>query len=206
MRRLLLALPASAALVAATASYGTGPVSAPLSGDWALETAQSRLSFVTIKAGQIVEAHRFETLSGAVAADGKATFAIDLASVNTGIEVRDQRMRDFLFQIPQFPKATVTTQIDPTAVSGLEIGEQLILPVEASVNLHGLDAPVEAELAVTRIAADKVKVETTAPIIVDADSFALGDGIAKLQELAKLPSITNEVPVSFSLVFEHTAP
>ncbi|MBT0670420.1 YceI family protein [Novosphingobium profundi] len=209
MRRIPLVLTACAALMgvaSTTASWGTAPsASAPLAGDWALEKPASHLSFVTIKAGQVVEAHRFDTLSGTVGADGKARFAIALGSVKTGVDIRDQRMRDILFQISQFPEATVTTQLDPAKLASLAVGQQVTLPVTATLSLHGQDAPIETDLAVTRIAADKVQVATISPIIVDAGSFALTEGLAKLQELAGLPSITEQVPVSFSLVFDKTA-
>jgi len=175
---------------------------APLDGAWALDGAQSRLAFTTVKAGEIAEAHGFKTLSGSVAADGAASLSIDLASVATNADIRDERMREFLFETGAYPAATVTAQLDPAAFSALKVGESKLQPIEATLDLHGVKGPVAAELSVTRIAADKVKVETTAPIIVDAGSFNLTAGVAKLQELAGLPGITPQVPVSFSLVFE----
>ena len=54
-------------------------------------------------------------------------------------------------------------------------------------------------LAVT--SGDKLIVSSTKPIIVQASDFGLVDGILKLQELAKLPSIATTVPVSFVLTF-----
>ncbi|MCJ2184363.1 YceI family protein [Novosphingobium sp. 1949] len=203
MRSFPLALTTGAALLIGLCAAAPNTAPPPLAGSWMLEQGASRLSFVTIKAGEVVEAHRFDTLSGSVAADGTATFAIDLASARTGVDVRDQRLRDILFQTAQFPKATVTTRIDPAKLRGLAVGAQTLLPVEATLDLHGASAPIETTLAVTRIARDKVEVETSAPIIVDAGSFGLEGGLAKLQELASLPSITAQVPVTFSLVFDH---
>ncbi|MDZ4139430.1 MAG: YceI family protein, partial [Erythrobacter sp.] len=47
---------------------------APLTeGAWTLDPADSRLSYVSIKAGEIAEANRFDSLAGSVAADGTAT-------------------------------------------------------------------------------------------------------------------------------------
>jgi polyisoprenoid-binding protein YceI len=174
---------------------------APLDGAWTLDAAQSRLAFTTVKAGAIAEAHGFRTLSGSVGANGAATLAIDLASVSTAVDIRDERMREFLFQTSAHPSATVTAQLDPAAFSALKVGESKLQPVAATLDLHGIKSPIEAELAVTRIAPGRVKVETAAPIIVDAGTYGLTEGVAKLQELAGLPGITPQVPVTFSLVF-----
>lgn len=178
------------------------PADAPLDGAWALDASESRLSFTTVKAGEIAEAHGFKTLSGSVGADGAASLTIDLASVATNADIRDERMREFLFETGAYPSATITAQLDPAAFSALKVGESKLQQVTATLDLHGVKSPVEAELAVTRIGENRVKVETTAPLIVDAGTYGLAEGVAKLQELAGLPGITPQVPVSFSLVFE----
>ncbi len=205
MRRLFLALPAGTALFAAACSSPSETPAPPLTGNWALEKPTSRLSFVTVKAGQVVEAHHFETLTGSVSADGTAKLDVNLASVKTGVDLRDQRMRDILFDVAKFPEAHVTMRIDPALVNDMAIGAQTTLPVGAALSLHGQTSEIQTSLAVTRIAADKIRVETTQPIILDADSFALGDGLAELQKLAGLPSITAQVPVTFSLTFDKTS-
>ncbi|HSG33025.1 MAG TPA: YceI family protein [Sphingomonadaceae bacterium] len=174
---------------------------APLDGTWALDGAQSTLGFTTVKNGAIAEAHSFSALSGSVGADGAASLTIDLASIATNIDIRDERMREFLFETGTFPSATATAQLDPAAFANLAVGESATSPVSATLDLHGAQQAVDAELTVTRISADKVKVETAAPVIVDAAAFGLDAGVAKLQELAGLDSITPQVPVSFSLVF-----
>jgi polyisoprenoid-binding protein YceI len=174
----------------------------PLAGDWSVDGSRSLVSFATVKAGDIGEAHEFTGVSGSVAADGTAELDIDLATVSTGIDVRDQRMRDILFDVAANPVAVATVKLDPAAFSGLGVGDSVTLPVTATLSLHGVEGEVEAELEVTRIAPGAVQVVTTKPIIVDAASFALTDGVEQLRELAGLPSITPVVPVNLSLVFK----
>ena len=65
-----------------------------------------------------------------------------------------------------------------------------------------IEAPVETQVTVTRIAEDKVLAVSSEPVIVSADTFELTEGLGKLQELAGLPSITPVVPVSFSITFQ----
>jgi len=43
--------------------------------------------------------------------------------------------------------------------------------------------------------------ETVDPIVVDAAAFGLAPGLAELQKIANLPSITPAVPVTASLLF-----
>jgi len=200
MRPLLrsLALPA---LFFVAACSQEAPTPAPLTGDWTLDGTASHLSFVTVKAGSLAEAHMFSALKGSVSANGDAKVEIGLASVATGVDVRDERMRSILFDVAAYPMATVTAKLDPAAYQGLAIGQTISVTLPAKLNLHGVEGDVEASLAVTRAGPDKVLVSTVKPIIVDADTFGLGEGVDKLRDLAKLPAITHAVPVTFTFAF-----
>ena len=176
---------------------------APLAeGTWALDPAGSRLSYVSIKAGEVAEANRFDTLSGTVAEDGTASLDIDLASVNTGVDIRNERMREIFFDVAGNPKATVTAKLDPAAFAGLAVGQSLTRPLKASVTIKGASSDVETEVLVTRVAEDRVTVVPTAPVIISTDMFGLTDELGELRALAQLPSITPAVPVTFSLAFK----
>jgi polyisoprenoid-binding protein YceI len=178
---------------------------APLiEGSWALDPTGSRLSYVSIKAGEIAEANRFDKLTGSVAADGTATLDIDLASVNTGVDIRNERMREIFFQVADNPKAIVTAKLDPAAFAGLAVGQSLTRPLKATVALKGATSEVETEVLVTRVSADRVTVVPTAPVIISTDMFGLTDELGELRALAQLPSITPAVPVTFTLAFNRS--
>jgi polyisoprenoid-binding protein YceI len=178
---------------------------APLiEGSWALDPTGSRLSYVSIKAGEIAEANRFDKLTGSVAADGTATLDIDLASVNTGVDIRNERMREIFFQVADNPKASVTAKLDPAAFAGLAVGQSLTRPLKATVALKGATSEVETEVLVTRVSADRVTVVPTAPVIISTDMFGLTDELGELRALAQLPSITPAVPVTFTLAFNRS--
>jgi len=55
---------------------------------------------------------------------------------------------------------------------------------------------------VSNLSETKLVVSSMKPIIINAQRFALVDGVKKLQELAGLPSISNAVPLSFVLSFK----
>lgn len=179
---------------------------APLpDGAWQLVADQSNIGFVSVKAGNVGEAHSFTKLSGSVQPDGTVGVAIDLASVDTGIDVRNQRMRDMLFEVASFPDAKLTAKIDPAAVKALKPGERKMMNVPVTLDLHGTTNSIEAPLTVTRLAGDSVLVETAKPLILDASAVGLEAGLGKLQEIAKLPAISPAVPVTASLVFRPSA-
>jgi polyisoprenoid-binding protein YceI len=186
---------------AGTASSETAAVKPATQGDWAIDTAASHVDYVSIKAGEVAEANRFEKLTGSVAADGAARVEIDLASVNTGVEIRDERMREIFFQVADNPSAVVTAQLDPAQFTALAVGQVVVQPLSAKVAVKGMEADVEAQVQIARLADNRVIATTTKPIIITTDMFGLTDELGELRALAQLPSISPAVPVTFSLVF-----
>ena len=180
----------------------TGLLSATARADWSLDNTHSRLSFVTTKAGAIAEVHHFGTLSGTVDGAGNVEITIDLATVDTMIPVRDDRMRQMLFQVAQFPTATIAAKIDMVTLSGLDTGSSTMVDTDAQVSLHGQTQTVPIQLVVAKLSSSRLLVTTVQPVVVVASQFALADGVEALREVAGLPSISPAVPVSAVLSFE----
>ncbi|MEE4207407.1 MAG: YceI family protein [Erythrobacter sp.] len=198
----ILAAPASLVL-AACVGEPEAPEAAN-TGDWQVVPEASRLTYVSVKSGEVLETNRFTGLSGSVSEGGTATVTIDLSSLDTGVDIRNQRMRDLFFEISDYPTATVTAAIDPEAFADLAVGETTVQPLAATLNLKGVEGQIDTEVDVTRTSADRVVATSSEPVIVYADAFGLGEGIEQLREIAGLPSITPAVPVTFALVFERT--
>ena len=194
----------TAAIAATIALAACGPTEpAPVDeGAWTLDGPASHLSYVSVKSGEIAETNFFRELEGSVSVEGDATVEIDLASLETGVDIRNERMRDIFFEVADHPKATITAKLDPRVYESLKVGDSTIAEVKGTLNVKGVEAPVEAEVDVTRTSPDRMMVVTTKPVIVMADALELTEGLAKLQELAGLPSITPAVPVTFSLEFK----
>ena len=167
---------------------------------WTLDNDASEISFVTIKAQDVAEVHRFATLSGAVDEAGVATVNIELASVDTLIPIRDERMREMLFETDLFPTATVRAQIDP-AWQTLALGASVRADAEVMLELHDEQVPLTAELLVSRLAEDRMLIATLKPVVVNSGSVNLTEGVEALREIAGLPSISKAVPVSIVLTY-----
>lgn len=198
---LTLGLAACAQQAADTPGDAPSSPAAVTEGTWTLDPAASQITYVSIKAGEVAEANRFDRLTGSVAPDGTASVVIDLASVETGVDIRNERMREMFFDVAANPTATITARLDPQAFAGLAVGQALTRPLKASVSIKGVTADIETEVLVTRVADGRVTVVPTAPVIISTDMFDLTDELGELRAVAQLPSITPAVPVSFILAF-----
>ena len=163
-------------------------------GGLTLDNALSSLSFVSIKKGTVGEAHTIDKLSGSLSAEGDLLVTLDLSSVNTNIDIRNERMKKHLFETDKNPTATVSAKIGKVAdgVSRVKGAVEL--------NLHGVKKNVDFD-AIAVMSGGNLVVSSAKPIIIKASDYGMEDGIAMLQKLAKLPSIATAVPVSFVLTF-----
>ncbi len=167
---------------------------------WSLDNAASELSFVTTKADNVAEVHTFDLLNGTIANDGSVQISIELASVNTMIDIRNERMREMLFETSLFPNASITAKVDLAAITAMAPGSTSRVSLDFNLELHGTSKSFTADVMFTRLA-DGAMATTLKPLVVTADSFALVAGVEKLREVAGLTRISNAVPVTFTIVF-----
>ena len=168
---------------------------------WELDNNSSTLSFVTVKADHVGEVHTFDQLSGDINDDGSVQITIELASVNTLIDIRNERMQNMLFETNLFPQATISGEIDLDAVAEMDAGVSQAISVDFDLAIHGESSSYTVDVLVTRTESG-VLASTVKPIIVMADTHGLVSGVEALREVAGLPSISRAVPVSFAVVFE----
>jgi polyisoprenoid-binding protein YceI len=172
----------------------------PAYADWSLDNTRSSLSFVTVKAGDIGEVHRFVELSGSVG-DSGAKVVINLASVDTLIPIRDERMREILFEIASHPTATLSADVDRAAIEGMNPGTTMAMSISGDLTVKDNTSGFASQVMVAKLSAKEVLVAATQPIVVAASTVGLDAGVEKLREIAGLPSISQAVPVTFVLVF-----
>ena len=155
-----------------------------------------------------MESHRFGTLSGGVSDDGVATLNIDLNSVQTGIDIRNQRLKEMLFNTGQTPTATVAIELGDnlTQVQGLGAGDVMTLAVPAQVQISGETRQLNTQLRVQHLGGQQFLVSSAQPLIITADQFGLEGGVEALRNVAGLNSISIAVPVDFALFFKADGP
>ncbi len=201
--RVFLAIAAAAVVLAAIRLAALPEAAAPApEAAWRVDPAASRIAFVSTKNGEISETHRFAEVRGEVSEAGAARVEIPLSSVRTGIDIRNERMREMLFEVADFPLAEIRAEVDLAALEGLALNAAEELSLDLEVDAHGATARYEVPVKVVRLWEDRVAVSSLAPITVEAGDFDLAAGIEALREVAGLDSISGEVPVSFDLVLE----
>ncbi|RAS24094.1 MULTISPECIES: YceI family protein [unclassified Pseudomonas] len=173
----------------------------PAHANWHLDGESSRLSFVTGKNGDTAEVHRFLVLHGNVDRNGRAALSIEMDSVSSGIPLRDEQMRDNLFEVGRFAEASVKAQIDLRPINDLADGAQIELRLPLTVTLHGQSHSYNALLLATRLDQRRFQVVTLEPLVLRASDFGLLPGLESLRKFAKLKSINPSVPVNAVLIF-----
>jgi len=168
---------------------------------WSLNNDASTLSFVTVKADHVGEVHTFDRLSGSIDDRGNVEIIIELASVNTLIDIRNERMQNMLFETNLFPEAKITSDINLSAITAMSAGASESMEVEFELDIHGASNSYTADLVVTRLG-NGVIASTSKPILVTANTHGLVEGVEALREVAGLPSISRAVPVTFTVIFD----
>ncbi len=191
----------------ATAAALALTLSVAAQADWTVDNNDSRLSYVTIKANTIAEVNYFGEVDGLLEADGHFELNIMLASVETGIPIRNERMRQLFFDTEVFPTATLSADLDMEPLMSLATGEQMVLATGAQLSLLGNQADLTVDAVVARLDAHTLLVSSLQPLVINAEALGLGAGVEQLREIAGLPSISPAVPVSFRLTLrESTTP
>ena len=175
----------------------------PAWAEWQV-AEDSRVQFVSIKNNAIGEISHFEMISGTVDDKGTVEVRVALDSVETNIGIRNERMKEMLFDVGLYPEAVITAQLDAEAMAASASNRVAIVPVVLQIDLHGQVVSKEAMLAVA--ATDTgFSATSSEPILLNAAEFGLEAGVAALQSVAGLDAISRVIPVTASLHFSKAA-
>ena len=169
--------------------------------EWVVDTKNSHVGFASVKNKTIAENHRLSGLSGSVGSDGEALVSIDLATVETLVPIRNERIREILFDVANFPSATIKTKLDMDQINSISSGETEGLRIPLSIGLKSIKISKSVMVNVVRSGENIYDVASADPIMIRASDFSLLDGVKTLKEMAGLQSIEPVVPVTFNLRF-----
>ncbi len=169
--------------------------------EWVVDTKNSHVGFASVKNKTIAENHRLSGLTGSVGSDGEALVRIDLATVETLVPIRNERIREILFDVANFPSATIQTKLDMDQINSISSGETEGLRIPLSIGLKSIKISKSVMVKVVRSGENIYDVASADPIMIRASDFSLLDGVKTLKEMAGLQSIEPVVPVTFNLRF-----
>ena len=172
--------------------------------DWELDNTASVVNFVTVKNNSVGEVNTIKSLEGSIGVHGMAHLTLHLASVETLIEIRNERMRELLFEVTEFPVARVTAEVDPALFAASSGGGVRQVDLPLTLEMHGAEKVLNAFVSVVVEDDGDLIVTTTHPVLVNAADFGLEGGVEALRKVAGLNSISNVVPVSMQLRFVRT--
>ncbi len=167
---------------------------------WTMAPELSKLDVQSVKNETKVESSTFAAFEGAIAPDGLATVTIQLNSIDTGVDLRNVRMRFLFFETFKYPEAVVTVRLDRAMLGDLESRRRLSLTLPFELDLHGITKELETEVVLTMLTDQLVSVASSRPISIGTDLFNLTDGLRKLEEAASV-SVIPSGSVTFDFVF-----
>lgn len=175
------------------------PAFASDDSEWTIDNDASHLHFVSVKNNQIGEVSTFETLKGHLSGNGQFALEILLDSVNTNIEIRDQRMKEHLFDSKKNIAFIVNGSFDLSKIDDQKVGTSSQHTLEATIQLGNETVDIKAPVVIQTLADDQLRVTSVSPVIIATSSLKLDQGVDKLKSLAGLRSINRVVPVTFDL-------
>ena len=175
--------------------------STKVNANWRLADSDSEVSFVSTKNLHISEIHKFSQLNGSLNKAGVLHIEINLASVETGIDIRNTRMREKLFLVDKFPKATLNAVL-PEQIIKLKKGHSITVELPAKLTIMATEKSLTIAVQVSKTMDGQFIATSAKPILIGAKDFGLKPGVELLQQIAGLSSIGLSVPVTFNLVFE----
>lgn len=169
-------------------------ISSPAWSNWEVANG-SIIQFISIKNNAVGELSQFESVVGSVTDEGQVDIRVALNAVETNVGIRNERMKELLFEVGLFPEAKITAQLAPSAVSATQ---SHIIETTLAIDLHG---QVVNRTATLQVAPNEqgLSVVSVEPILLTASEFGLESGVAALQSIAGLAAISRVIPVTVRL-------
>ena len=164
--------------------------------DWQVVPEQSVFAVTSTKNKVIVETHTISGVSGSVSDRGSVAISLDLATLESNIPIRNQRMQAMLFA--KHATATFTAGAPVSSLNKLKAGEARALHLSGNVILNGVKAPLTIPVVVSRLGDNQIQV--TGGGRLQADRFGFAAGIEQLREIAGLEVIAPTVEFTLLVV------
>jgi polyisoprenoid-binding protein YceI len=168
--------------------------------DWALLSDSSNFTIGTTKNETVTEVHKLQKLEGYVRNNGNAQVSLNLLSIDTGIEIRDERMQAMLFTTAT--QAVYTATVDMEKFRKLEAGDSKDFQLQGSLEMNDRSTVIQVATKITRLDSGNYQIKTVSANKIDVGKFGFSGGIEQLRAVANLKDISPVVTFEFKLEFE----
>ncbi len=168
---------------------------------WTLSSSESKVAYGSIKKNSAGEVNHFKNTSGSINSDGEVKIDIDVTSVETFIDIRNQRMLKHVFDA-NAPTAQLNATIDITEISKLSPGQTTSIDATGTLSLSGKSIEIETSIFIAQLNKNRLLATTDEMVMVKTEELGVNDGVDQLMKLAKLDSITRVAPVTLRMVFD----
>jgi polyisoprenoid-binding protein YceI/cytochrome c553 len=193
----------SSSSVVSSSSSSSSSVSNNSPARWVLDATNSTFHFVTVKkntAGtETPENMTFTSLQGTVSSTGQAVLTLPLASISSGVDLRNTRLKEILFESQYLPSIHFSTQLDLSAIEAMAAGSTATQTVSGNLTMHGVVKTVTFDALIVKNSSSVVSFSPKKPIIILSTDFDLNGGIEDLRSLMGLTTIGERVPVYFKM-------
>jgi polyisoprenoid-binding protein YceI len=168
--------------------------------DWALLSDSANFTIGTTKNETITEVHKLQKVEGFVRNNGNARVSVNLLSIDTGIEIRDERMQAMLFTTAT--QAVYSATVDMEKFRKLEAGDSKDFQLQGSLEMNDRSAVIPVATKITRLDSGNYQIKTVSANKIDVGKFGFSGGIEQLRAVANLKNISPIVTFEFKLEFE----
>ncbi|SUO96429.1 YceI family protein [Suttonella ornithocola] len=172
------------------------------SANWQSDNAQ--VNFLTTKVtadkNVIIEPNHFAPSKLTLSDDGKLSGTLDLNTIQSGIDIRNERLRDWVFKTAN-GQLSISGQVDIEPLSKLEIGESRSIKQALTLTFGDKEATITLPLLVFKTNDARLQITSLSPALLDLSAFKVENEVNKLREVAGLLSISLQLPVTISATF-----
>jgi polyisoprenoid-binding protein YceI len=168
--------------------------------NWVLVSDNSNFTIGTTKNETVAEVHKFQKFDGFVHNNGIARVSVNLLSIDTGIEIRDERMQAMLFTTAT--QAVYSATLDMEKFRKLEAGDSKDFQLQGSLEMNGQSTRIPVATKITRLDSGNYQIKTVSANKIDVGKFGFSGGIEQLRAVANLKNISPIVTFEFKLEFE----
>ncbi|MCX4029749.1 YceI family protein [Endozoicomonas sp. SM1973] len=182
----------------------------PVQAAWQVQSEHSKVNFVTEKiftnGKSVKETQLISGVSGQVNDQKQAEIKIDLATIDTKIPIRNDRIKQWVLDTTNYRYATVKADLSGIDEQKLTVGAVKQMEVDGKLTIRETTLPIKLFVKVIKSSATDYLVESYQDTSINISQYGGEAGVQQMTKVMGLKSITSVVPVKWALTLKQTNP